>query len=152
MAETKQVALLKNGSTNPPELRGNTLRTYLQVLKHGPCELRDVQHELGLSTPSLASYHLGKLVEAGYVKQDEQSRYMASSDAVGNILEGYSKIGTTIVPQLSFSAVLFTILIGYFSFEALYVPSFIPYLVIVSLATAVLLWFETFRLWRKFAP
>ena len=140
---------MKNGATNPQELRGNTLRTYLQVLKHGPCELRDVQHGLGLSTASLASYHLNKLIEAGYVKQDEHGRYVASSDAVGDVLVGYSKIGTAIVPQLSFFAVLFSILIGYFSFEALYAPSFTPYLVVVSLAAAVALWYEVLKLWRR---
>lgn len=140
---------VKNGATNPQDLRGNTLRTYLQVLRNGPCELRNVQHGLGLSSASLASYHLNKLIEAGYVKQDEYGRYVASSAAVGEVLAGYSKIGGTVVPQLSFFAVLFSILIGYFSFDALYTPSFTPYLVVVSLAAAAVMWYETARLWRR---
>jgi predicted transcriptional regulator len=59
------------------EVRGNTLKVYLYLLRQGPSELRDVQREVGLSSPSLASYHLGKLSEAGFVKQDEHGRYFA---------------------------------------------------------------------------
>ncbi len=140
---------MRNGTANPRDLKGNTLRIYLQVLKHGPCELRDVQHALNLSTPSLASYHLNKLVEAGYVSQNERGGYVATKDAVGDILAGYSKIGTAIVPQLSFFAILFSILIAYFSFEALRFPGFTPYLVLVSVAAAVALWYETVSLWRR---
>jgi uncharacterized membrane protein YcaP (DUF421 family) len=92
------------------------------------------------------------LIEVGYVKQDEYGRYVASSEKVGDMLAGYSKIGRAIVPQLSFFAVLFSILIGYFSFEALFAPSFTPYLVVVSLAAAVVLWYETNRLWRRLSP
>ncbi len=150
-ADTKPAVSMKSG-TAPQELRGNTLRTYLYLLKRGPCELRDVQRGLDLSTPSLASYHLSKLVDARYVKQDENGRYVALGDAVGDVLAGYSKIGTAIVPQLSFFAVLFSILIGYFSFEALHAPSFTPYLLAVSLSAAAALWFETVRLWRRLAP
>ena len=60
---------------NNQEIRGNTLKIYLYLLKHGPSELREVQHGLELSSASLASYHLGKLVEAGYVSQDEVGKY-----------------------------------------------------------------------------
>lgn len=139
----------KSGGGNPRDLRGNTLRTYLQVLKHGPCELRDVQHRLALSTPSLAAYHLNKLVEAGYVRQDDHGRYVASNDAVGEVLAGYSKIGTTIVPQLSFFAVLFSILIGFFSFEVWTAHVYSQYLILASFASALTLWYETIRLWRR---
>lgn len=130
-------------------LRGNTLRTYLQVLKNGPCELREVQHALGFSTPSLASYHLNKLQEAGYVSQDERSRYLVSSEAVGEVLEGFSKIGSAIVPQSTFFAVLFSILIAYFSYEALEAQSFVPLLATASAGAVLVLWYETLRVWRR---
>jgi hypothetical protein len=134
-----------------PVLNGNTLRTYLQVLRHGPCELRDVQHAMGFSTASLASYHLNKLLEAGYVRQDGSSRYFASGEAVGDALEGYSKVGSTILPQSTFFAVFISILIAYFSYQAFEAPSFVPYLVVVAAGAAVALWYETFRVWKKFA-
>jgi hypothetical protein len=131
------------------EIRGNTLRVYLHLLRHGPSELRDVQREIGLSTPSLASYHLGKLIDAGYAKQDEQGRYVVTGEALGEIVAGYSKIGVTIVPQLFFFALLFTILTAFFSYEVLFFADFTIFLVAISLAMVVVLWLETVRLWRK---
>ena len=130
-------------------IRGNTLRVYLHLLKHGPSELRDVQREVGLSTPSLASYHLAKLVEAKHVKQDAFGRYEVTGEALGEILAGYSKIGVTIVPQLFFFALLFTILTGFFSIEVLFFGNFVLFLVAASFAMVVVLWLETLRLWRK---
>jgi len=133
------------------EVRGNTLKVYLYILKHGPCELRDVQRGVGLSTPSLASYHLGKLSEAGYVRQDEHGRYCAVREASIKILDGYSKIGPAIVPQFFFFTVLFTILTVYFSYEALQTPGFTVYLIVASVAMVLTFWYETVRLWRRLA-
>jgi hypothetical protein len=131
------------------EVRGNTLKVYLYILKHGPCELRDVQHGVGLSTASLASYHLGRLSEAGYVRQDEHGRYCAVEEASVKILDGYSKIGPTIVPQLFFFTILFTILTVFLSYEVLQAPSFTVYLIVASVAMVLTFWYETVRLWRK---
>ena len=131
------------------EITGNTLRAYLYLITHGPCELREVQRGLELSTPSLASYHLGKLTDAGYVKQDEEGRYIAIKEASTVILQDYLKIGNALVPQLFFFAVLFTILIVYFSFKSIYQSDYLPYLIGCSVALILFLWYETLRLWRR---
>ncbi|MGD0803059.1 MAG: winged helix-turn-helix domain-containing protein [Candidatus Bathyarchaeia archaeon] len=131
------------------EITGNALRTYLYLVTHGPSGLRDVQRGVGLSTPSLASYHLSRLVEAGYVRQDEEGRYVASEESSTEILEGYVKVGTALVPQFLFFAVLFTILIVFFSLESLLSTGFTIYLITASLAMVVLLWYESLRLWRR---
>ncbi len=131
------------------EIKGNTLRVYLHLLRHGPSELRDVQREIGLSTPSLASYHLGKLVDAGYATQDELGRYVVTGEASREILAGYSNIGVAIVPQLFFFALLFTILTAFFSYEALIFSHFVIFLVAISVGMVVVLWLQTVRLWRK---
>jgi DNA-binding transcriptional ArsR family regulator len=131
------------------EIRGNTLRVYFYLLKHCPCELRDIQRGVGLSTPSLASYHLRKLSEAGMVTQNEYGAYSAVKETADKLLEGYAKVGNTIVPQFFFFALLFTILVVFFSLSALYTPSYIPYLVGVGIAMILAFWYETLRLWRK---
>jgi hypothetical protein len=133
------------------EVRGNALKVYLYLLRHGPSELRDVQRGVGLSSASLASYHLGKLLEAGFVVQDEHGRYSAVKEASDRVLEGYSRMGPAIVPQLFFFALLFTILVAFFSFEALYASGFTVYLVTICAAMVVVFWYETVRLWRKLA-
>jgi hypothetical protein len=134
-----------------PDIRGNTLRVYLYLLQHNPADLRDVQHSLGLSTPSLASYHLAKLVEGGYAKQNEHGQYVALRDSTNDILEGYTKFGATVVPQLAFFAMLFTAVVGYFALMSLSYPSFVPLLVASSVAMVVVLWYETLRVWRRLA-
>jgi hypothetical protein len=133
------------------EVRGNTLKVYLYLLRHGPSELRDVQRGVGLSSASLASYHLGKLSEAGFVTHDEHGRYSAVKEASDRVLEGYSRMGPAIVPQLFFFALLFTILTVFFSFEALYASGFTVYLVAVCVAMVLVFWYETVRLWRRLA-
>ena len=133
------------------EIHGNTLKAYLYLLKHGPSELREVQRGLELSSPSLASYHLGKLVEANYVSQDEQGKYFAVRDAETKVLEGYSKVGPAVVPQLFFFSLMFTILAAFFSVEAFFGVRFTIYLIIVCVAMVGVFWYETLRLWRKLA-
>ena len=133
------------------EIRGNTLKAYLFLLKHGPSELREVQRGLDLSSASLASYHLGKLVQANYVNQDEQGRYFAVKEASMKVLEGYSKVGSAVVPQLFFFSLLFTILAAFFSFETLRGVDFTLYLIIICIMMVAVFWYETLRLWRKLA-
>ena len=130
-------------------ITGNTLRVHLYLVAHGPSELRDIQRGLGLSTPSLASYHLNRLTEYGYVMQDKEGKYVAIPEASNEILSGYSRIGTVLIPQFFFFTVFFTILIFFFSYQAMISSGFTVYLVAVSLAVVVLLWYETLRLWRK---
>jgi hypothetical protein len=131
------------------EVRGNALKIYLYLLRHGSSELRDIQRGVGLSSASLASYHLGKLSDAGFVTQDEHGRYLAVKEASDRVLEGYARMGPAIVPQLFFFALLFTILVAFFSFEAFYSSGFIVYLVVVCAVMVVVFWYETLRLWRR---
>jgi DNA-binding transcriptional ArsR family regulator len=131
------------------EVKGNTLKIYLFLLKHGSSELRDIQRGVRLSSASLASYHLGKLLEAGFVKQDEYGRYSVIKDSSEKVIEGYSKVGPKVVPQMFFFTLFFTIISIFFSFASLYAPSYTPYLVAVCIAMVAVFWFETIKLWRK---
>lgn len=137
--------------SNNQEIKGNTLKVYLYLLKHGPSELREVQRGLELSSASLASYHLGKLAQANYVKQDEQGKYYAVKDASAKVLEGYSKVGPALVPQLFFFSLLFTIVAAVFSFEALYGEDFTVWLIVLCIAMVAVFWYETLVLWRRLA-
>jgi hypothetical protein len=133
------------------EVRGNTLKVYLYLLRHGSSELRDIQHGVGLSSASLASYHLGKLSEAGFVTHDERGRYSVVKETSDRVLDGYARMGPAIVPQLFFFTLLFTILAAFFSFEALNTSGFTVYLVAVCAAMVLVFWYETVRLWRRLA-
>ena len=48
------------------ELRGKTLKVYLYILRQGKAVgVREVQRELGLSSPSVAFHHIEKLKTLG---------------------------------------------------------------------------------------
>ena len=138
-------------SRHSVELKGNTLRVYLHLLRHGPSELRDVQRALGFSSPSLASYHLNRLISAGYAAQNDHGQYYSIKDASGEILEGYTRVGALLVPQLAFFAVLFTVLIVFLCLESLSNQAYLPLLVVASLALVGVVWYETVRVWRRLA-
>ncbi len=131
------------------EIKGNTLKVYIYLIKNGPSDLRDIQRGLGLSSPSLASYHLGKLSEAGYASQNEQGQYFAQKEASYKILEGYSKVGSTVVPQLFFFALFFTIIGTFFSIQALFTEGFTLFLAITCVAMIIVFWYQTAKLWRR---
>ncbi len=83
--------------------------------------------------------------------QDERGRYSAVKESSDRVLEGYSRIGPAIVPQLFFFAVLFTVLVAFFSFEALSASGFTVYIVAICTAMVLVFWYETVRLWRRLA-
>ena len=135
----------------PADIRGNTLRVYVYLMRSGASELREVQRSLGFSTPSLASYHLGRLVEAGYATQDEHGRYFVVQGATNTILDGYTKLGGVVVPQLLFFAILFSTVIGFFAYMSLIYTAYVPLLVATSAVMVVVFWYETARVWRRLA-
>jgi len=138
-----------SGAEIVPQVKGNTLRVYVYLLKHGLSELREVQRGVGLSTPSLASYHLGRLVEFGYVQQNEHGQYQAIRDASTELLEGYTKVGSVLVPQLLFFSVFFTALVAYFVLASIYSSAYVPFLAASSVGLVAVVWYETVRVWRR---
>jgi len=84
-------------------LHGLTLRVYKFVLKHdGPVGIREVQRALGLSSPTLALYHINKLEEAGLVRK-ELDGYVV--DRV--VLENLVRLRSFLVPRNFFYTVFF---------------------------------------------
>ena len=140
------------GNSNPsaPAIRGNTVRVYLFVLRNGPCELRDVQRALKLSTPSLAFYHLSRLVQAGNVKRTEDGRYIAVTDISADLLDGYVKFGRRIIPQLFFLTIMFTAILAFYFYLIWRAPLDLDDAVTIVYALSVIvLWYETIKVWRR---
>jgi len=133
-----------------PAIKGNTLRVYLFVLRSGPCELRDVQRGLKLSTPSLAFYHLSKLVEVGVVNRTEDGRYIVVNDISADLVDGYVKFGRRIVPQLFLVTLVFTGILVYYAYLVWRVPLDLDDIVtVVYSLSIVVLWYETIKIWRR---
>jgi hypothetical protein len=133
------------------ELKGNTLKVYVYVLKNGDVGVRQVQRALRLSNPSLAQYHLNKLKDMGLVKE-EGGTYEICAEVKVDALRGLLRIGTFLVPRFVFYAVLFTLLGTYFIVASIpYVqgyPLIILFYGLVIFASAAF-WFESFHAWKS---
>jgi hypothetical protein len=141
---------MDNRDPNARAIRGNTVRVYLFVLRNGPCELRDVQRALKLSTPSLAFYHLSKLVESGNVKRTDDGRYVVVTDISADLLDGYVKFGRQIVPQLLILTLVFTAILGYYAYLVWTRPlDWDDYVTVVYSLSIIVLWYETIKTWRR---
>lgn len=127
-------------------LKGKTLQVYMyMVKKKEPVGVREVQRDLGFSSPSVANYHIDKLVELVLVNQDEYGRYFVVQKVQVGVLQAFVNIGGLAVPRLLFFAAFFTtVLIAYvvLNFENLEV-----YAIGFALAGSAAFWFETIRVW-----
>lgn len=143
--------MVQTTTTINADLKGNTLRVYVYVLKNGEAGVREVQRALRLSNPSLAQYHLNKLKEMGLVKE-EGGTYEICAEVRVDALKGLLRIGTLLVPRFVFYAVLFTLLGAYFIVASIpYVSSYPQVELFYGLVIfgSAAFWFESFHAWKS---
>jgi hypothetical protein len=130
------------------ELRGKTLTVYLYLLKHGKAVgVREIQKELGFSSPSVAFHHLDKLVDLGVVEKDEYERYVLARKVDTGILHSFISIGGFTLPRLGFYAAFFTtIAVAYLLLNH---SSLDLYALIGTVGGAAIFWYEAWRVWRR---
>jgi hypothetical protein len=129
------------------KLSGRTLQVYLYLQrKKEPSGIREVQRDLGLSSPSVADYQVEKLVSMGLAAKDNHGRVFVTRKVRVKALDSYVNFGRFSVPRLAFYASVFTavaILYVAFSFSSLSI-----YGVAVPAAAAAVLWLEAWRMWK----
>jgi DNA-binding transcriptional ArsR family regulator len=82
-------------------LRGTTLEVYRFLLKSNkPVGTRELQRALNLSSPSVATYHLSKLEDAGILKR-EGGGFTVSK----YLLENSVKVNRFLIPRYFFYAI-----------------------------------------------
>ena len=75
-----------DGGSDEFVLKDTTLRVYRFLYREGrPVGIRDVQRGLGLSSPSVAQYHVRKLLEAGLVRE-QNSGYVVDRPVFENMI------------------------------------------------------------------
>lgn len=132
------------------ELKGNTLRIYVYLLKSpaGVVGVRQVQRALGFSSPTLALYHLEKLRELGLVRK-ESGEYVLAKEVKVSLLREFIKFRSFIFPRYVLYAVMFTVLLAYYVVELGEVSFYSVYGLILGLLATGILWYETIRTWRQ---
>ncbi len=130
------------------QLKGKTLQVYMYLVKKKePTGVREVQRDLGFSSPSVANYHIDKLVELALVKQDEFGRYFVVQKVQVGVLQAFVNIGGLTVPRLSFFAAFFTTML--IAYIVLNFNNLDVYAIGFALAGTGAFWFETVRVWIK---
>ena len=132
------------------ELKGNTLRVYWFMLRSvgDSVGIREVQRALGFSSPTLAAYHLDKLVNLGLVDKRRGEYYLVKTVKVG-VLKYFMRFGSFLLPRYVLYAMLFTALLvfGMLRFDKVSFWSVLA-LIFGILGTAIF-WYETLRVWRE---
>jgi hypothetical protein len=129
------------------KLQGRTLQVYMYLLKKGePGGIREIQRDLGLSSPSVADYQVEKLIGMGLAAKDSHGRVFITRKVKVRALESYVNFGRFSVPRLAFYASVFSaVAVLYVIFN---LSSWSIYDVAVPLAAAGVLWLEAWRMWR----
>lgn len=140
----------RNAVENPDierKLSGRTLQVYLYLQrKKEPSGIREVQRDLGLSSPSVADYQIEKLVGMGLAAKDRHGRVFVTRKVRVKALDSYVNFGRFSVPRLAFYASVFSavaVLYAVFNISNLSI-----YGVAVPAAAAAVLWAEAWRMWK----
>ena len=139
-----------NEDKDVQEIYGNTLRIYwFMVRENKPHSAREIQRRVGLSSSSLALHHLKKLMDEGLVTTDDFGSYIIAKRIKTGLLNLFVGSGSFFVPRFAVYASLSTgFLISYLSFLMFFLsPTGFILLFGHSLIT-LMLWIETFRIWR----
>jgi hypothetical protein len=134
------------------ELKGNTLRAYWALLnsKDGMIGVRELQRQLGFSSPTLAAYHLNKLVELELVVK-ERGNYRLEREVKVGVLKQFIKIGTFLLPRYVLYATMFTILLIFFLTQLGQrgLSFYSNFALILAILSTVIAWYETIRVWMQ---
>ena len=134
------------------ELKGKTLIVYWHLLKSSGSKVgvREVQRKLGFSSPSVAVYHLDKLMSLGLVEKTVTGEYVLISEVKTGLLRFFMRLGRFLVPRYLFYSVWFTtMLISYIIFYGQSLCVHNTAALIFGLSASSILWFETVRVLRE---
>lgn len=88
---------------DPDALKGTTLKVYRYLFKlGGPAGIRDIQRALGLSSSSVAEYHVKKLLQSGLIRED-QGGFIVDR----NVWQNMIRMRRTVIPFQACFVVLF---------------------------------------------
>lgn len=130
------------------ELRGKTLKVYLHLLKRGKSVgIREVQRELGFSSPSIAAHHMDKLLRLGIVEQDQYSNYVIARKVDLSVLQAFVNVGRFTLPRVGFYATFFSTIALAYIIQNRQLADI--YALIGGLGAAFVFWYEAWRAWRR---
>ncbi len=135
-----------------PELRGNTLRVYWYMLtSNESVGVREVQRALNMSSPSVASHHLTKLVSLDLVEQLSDNTYKVKQIVKVGVLQNFIGFRGRFLPRYAFVAMFFTsYTLAYLVLSFIAPPNIYDRYIALAIGVvgALFAWWESYRLWK----
>jgi hypothetical protein len=125
------------------------MSVYALLLTRDKMGVRDIQRELGFSSPSLALHHLTKLSDLQLVEKDAHGEYSVIKTVRAGSLSLFVKIGKVLLPRFLFLITFFSaMLVLYMMFFSSWPLSGgdIMYLTL-SIVAILLIIYESRRMW-----
>ena len=131
------------------KLKGTTLRVYWYLLRSGePTTLRRLQKSLGLSSPSVASYHLEKLVDLDLVKK-ARGDYELKKTVSFEVMRSFVRVSRLMIPRYTFYTAFFLTLLIVFVIRYTHPISLQGIFALVfGISGFLITAYETWRQWR----
>jgi hypothetical protein len=143
---------ISDDKTIESELRGNTLRVYWYMLSQNESVgVREVQRAMGMSSPSVASHHLTKLVSLELVQKRPDNSYEVSRVVKVGVLRNFIDFRGRFLPRYVFVAIFFTAYtVAYIALSLMAYPGFFDRYIAISIGIigALFAWIESVRLWK----
>ena len=130
-------------SSSDDILEGTTRKVFRFVYRqHEPVGVHDVQRGLGLSSPSVAHYHISKLLKAGLLKEEGDGYVVEKA-----VFENMIRFKRTVIPlQAGYAAFFLTALVILLAVmrPSVLSPTYVFAALVVAVAVGVSL-FEAYR-------
>lgn len=97
---------------------GKTWDVYLCILtSNDPIGVREIWRSLGFSTPSLAQYHVNKLLELKLIDSTRSGKYVTNETEKLEALRSFLSLRGMLIPRMVvYAALMFGILVSYVYF------------------------------------
>ncbi|MDH5374456.1 MAG: hypothetical protein OEZ21_10990 [Candidatus Bathyarchaeota archaeon] len=132
------------------KLKGTTLKVYWHLLRSGkPTTIRRLQRSLGFSSPSVASYHLEKLMDMDLVKKNVMGDYELKKTVSMEVMSSFVRISHLMIPRYVFyTTFFFTLLIVFIVGYASSLSLQGVFALLFGVSGLIITGYETWRQWR----
>ena len=129
---------------------GKTLDVYLCILtSRDSVGVREIWRELGFSSPSLAQYHVNKLMDLKLIATDNNGKYKVKEDESIEALRSFLMLRGSLIPRLTIYAAILTGILGSYVLLYPWRGDFRDLIVmVVTLFSIMAFAFEAFKQYR----
>lgn len=153
LAEDQEDLRLKSQKVNyESAIKGTTLDVYFYLLrKKESAGVREIQRALGLSSPSVSSYHLEKLENLEVVRKNRFGNYEIAKKLDIGALNQFIIVGNYTVPRFFFYAVFLTVFFGGYLLLFLTWPISTGefFAILFGFIATIITWIEAVLSWRN---